>query len=403
MKKTASRWLAAGALVVIAGFPGLNALAYSHADAMLRFSDGGPRTTTPEQLGFLSRMKLLFAGVNIPRPASHRRPSELASDCRVLSLPGPRGITLASWYGDRGRETPLIILFHGYAAEKTSLLGEARAFLDLGTSVLLVDFRGSGGSSESYTTVGVHEAEDAAAAVRYARRRLSHRNVFLFGRSMGAAAILRAVHAHAIQPDGMILEAVFDTLLNTVRHRFRAMQVPAFPRRHGLAVARHEVEPPDLVFPAAGFEIAFQKGVKEGTLGSQSPQQPDEKAAQTGRIKLPKRPDVRLQAGQSALDGALQRVCIDRDRGPTGALEGSPDSAAETEFVHHLPVHAPLDPMFYQVGPVRQRTLVAQLLPVPEPLQVGARKVATNASSPSFSLQQRAKFSATRKSSAVAQ
>ena len=27
----------------------------------------------------------------------------------------------------------------------------------------------------------------------------------------------------------MILEAVIDTLLNTVRHRFRALQVPAFP------------------------------------------------------------------------------------------------------------------------------------------------------------------------------
>ena len=46
---------------------------------------------------------------------------------------------------------------------------------------------------------------------------------------MGAAAILRAVYAHAVQPDRIILEAVFDTLLNTVRHRFRAMEVPAFP------------------------------------------------------------------------------------------------------------------------------------------------------------------------------
>jgi len=46
---------------------------------------------------------------------------------------------------------------------------------------------------------------------------------------MGAAAILRAVHEHAIQPDAVMLEAVFDTMLNTVRNRFRAMQVPAFP------------------------------------------------------------------------------------------------------------------------------------------------------------------------------
>jgi len=229
MKKTAKRWLAVGTLVVVAGFAGLNALAFNHAGAILHFSDSGTRTTRPEHLGFPAKVKVLLSGVNIPRPASHGLPSELASDCRVLSVPGSHGISLASWYCNSGNGSPLVILFHGYAAEKTSLLGEARAFLDLGASVLLVDFRGSGGSSESYTTVGMHEAEDVAAAVRYARRRLSHGKVFLFGRSMGAAAILRAVHAHAVQPDALILEAVFDTLLNTVRHRFRAMQVPAFP------------------------------------------------------------------------------------------------------------------------------------------------------------------------------
>jgi len=229
MKKTAKRWLALGVLVLVAGFAGLNALAYSHASTMLRFVDAAPRTATPEQLGFRSKIKVLLSGVSIPRPAGHRRPAELAPDCQVLSVPGPSGIKLASWYCDRGKGTPVVILFHGYSAEKTSLMGEARAFLDLGASVMLVDFRGSGGSSESYTNVGVREAEDVAAALHYARRRLSHREVFLFGRSMGAAAILRAVHVHAIQPDGVILEAVFDTMLNTVRHRFRALQVPSFP------------------------------------------------------------------------------------------------------------------------------------------------------------------------------
>ena len=218
-----------GALILTAAFAGLNALAFNHAGAMLHFSDGGPRTTTPERLAFLARVEVLLTGVNIPRPVSHGLPSELAPDCRALSVPGPSGVALASWYCNRGNGTPLIILFHGYSAEKTSLLGEARAFLGFGASVMLIDFRGSGGSSESYTTVGVHEAEDVASAARYARQRLSHSNVFLFGRSMGAAAILRAVHEHAIQPDAVMLEAVFDTMLNTVRNRFRAMQVPAFP------------------------------------------------------------------------------------------------------------------------------------------------------------------------------
>jgi dipeptidyl aminopeptidase/acylaminoacyl peptidase len=229
MKRKAKRWLGIGALIVVAGFAGLNALAYSHAEAMLSFSDGGSRTTAPERLSLLARVEVLLTGVDIPRPVSDRLPSELAPDCRALSVPGPSGVTLASWYCNRGRGTPVVVLFHGYSAAKTSLLGEARAFLDLGASVLLVDFRGSGGSSESYTTVGVHEAEDVAAAVRYARAKLSHDNLFLFGRSMGAAAILRAVHAHGIHPDGVMLEAVFDTLLNTIRHRFRAMKVPPFP------------------------------------------------------------------------------------------------------------------------------------------------------------------------------
>jgi hypothetical protein len=128
MKKMAKCWLVVGALFVVAGFAGLNAFAYSHAEAMLRFSDGGPRTTAPERLGLLARVEVLLTGVNIPRPVSYGFPSGLAPDCRALSVPGPSGVTLASWYCNRGEGTPVVILFHGYFAEKTSLLGEARAF-----------------------------------------------------------------------------------------------------------------------------------------------------------------------------------------------------------------------------------------------------------------------------------
>ena len=101
----------------------------------------------------------------------------------------------------------------------------------MGVSVLLMDFRGSGGSSESYVTLGMLEAEDVAAAFRYARQHLAPTPspILLYGQSMGSAAILRAIYAHSIAPDAIILESVFDTLLGTIRNRFHAMGLPTFP------------------------------------------------------------------------------------------------------------------------------------------------------------------------------
>ena len=46
---------------------------------------------------------------------------------------------------------------------------------------------------------------------------------------MGSAAILRAIHELGVSPDAVILESVFDAMLGTVRNRFDAMGVPAFP------------------------------------------------------------------------------------------------------------------------------------------------------------------------------
>jgi len=146
-----------------------------------------------------------------------------------LTLATADGGTLSAWYCERGTATPLVIVFHGYAFEKTKLLPEAKAFLALGVSVLLVDFRGSGGSSGRATTVGVREADDVAAVVRYAKARLPHAATVLFGQSMGAVAILRAVSERAVAPDAVILEAPFDTLLDAVRNRFISMHVPPFP------------------------------------------------------------------------------------------------------------------------------------------------------------------------------
>lgn len=224
------KWVRIGAILMLAAAAAAyNVICYNQARAILRFSDGGERTASPERLGRWSKLKVFVFGVNVPRPETQWDPADFGLTMEMVSIPVDDNVTLAGWRSDAGREAPLVILFHGYAAEKSDLLHEARVLKDLGSSVLLMDFRGSGDSSEDYSTVGYHEGEDVAAVVAWARAEAPHSRLLLYGKSMGGAAILRAVHAEGVEADGLVVESVFDTLLNAVRHRFLSMGVPAFP------------------------------------------------------------------------------------------------------------------------------------------------------------------------------
>ena len=219
-------------ILFLAGFFVLNVLARRHAYAMLHYAPPtSPRTQKPEDLSRLAKLRVLLSGVHLPRPVDERPPSVLAPQAQALTIPSTAPITLSGWYASHDATSPLVIFFPGYSTEKTRLLLEARQLHAMGVSVLLMDFRGSGGSSESYVTLGMLEAEDVAAAFRYARQHLAPTPspILLYGQSMGSAAILRAIHAHGIAPDAIILESVFDTMLNTVRNRFNSMGLPSFP------------------------------------------------------------------------------------------------------------------------------------------------------------------------------
>jgi pimeloyl-ACP methyl ester carboxylesterase len=109
------------------------------------------------------------------------------------------------------------------------MLGEARVLHELGVRSILVDFRGSGGSDGMVTTLGWNEAEDVAAATVWARDQWPNEPLLLYGTSMGAAAVLRAIAVENVHADGIILECPFDSLLRTVGHRDQAMGLPSFP------------------------------------------------------------------------------------------------------------------------------------------------------------------------------
>ena len=223
------KWLATAALA-LATLAAANLLARHHARAMLRYAPpADTRTRPPERLAGAAKLRVLLRGVCLPRPFSPLGPDSLSPDAQAIAIDVPDGAVLSAWLAARGPDAPLAILFHGYSTDKTRLLPEARALLDLGCSVLLVDFRGSGGSSEAYATLGILEARDVLASIHRARSEIPHSRLLLYGQSMGAAAILRAIRHHGADPDAIVLEAAFDTMLNAIRHRFRAMRLPSFP------------------------------------------------------------------------------------------------------------------------------------------------------------------------------
>lgn len=207
----------------------LNFLAFAHAHSMTHFTAAGERTKGSEALSFFGKIKLLATGVRIPRPCNDATPESLGLPFSTHRFPSRDGIGLEAWLVPHPQSKGIVLLFHGYACCKGRLLPEAKAFHELGYTSFLVDFRGSGGSDGSATTIGYQEADDVAAAVRFVQSQWPEQPLILYGQSMGSAAILRAICTFRLRPTAAVVECPFDSLLATVRNRFRVMGLPAFP------------------------------------------------------------------------------------------------------------------------------------------------------------------------------
>ena len=175
------------------------------------------------------RARVLVTGINLPRPVNDRTPADIDLPFESHSVTTAHGIELEAWHVPHSNPRAVVVMFHGYGAAKAKLVNEARAFHELGCAALLVDFRGSGGSSGDATTLGVYEAADVAATFELATRIAPNCPRVLYGRSMGSVAILRAIAHAGVSADAIIIECPFDRLLGTVAHRFTAMGLPSFP------------------------------------------------------------------------------------------------------------------------------------------------------------------------------
>jgi alpha-beta hydrolase superfamily lysophospholipase len=204
-----------------------NALAYLHARAMTHFVTSG-QTTSPDGLGWADKLGVLVQGVRVRRPVNQGTPADAGLAFQTHRFAGGAG-PLEAWVIEARPRRGVILIFHGYSGSKSDFIEVARRLHEMGWTSVLVDFRGAGGSAGQDTSIGWHEARDVAAAVAWTRESLHEPAPVLYGFSMGAAAVLRAVAVEHVHPRAIIVESAFDRMLSTVENRFHNVGVPAFP------------------------------------------------------------------------------------------------------------------------------------------------------------------------------
>jgi esterase/lipase len=201
----------------------MNVVAYFHAYKFTHFSNNDlTKTRNAEELTSIDKIKTILFGINNPRPVNNITPFQ---EFETITLQSNK--LIECWSIKRDSVKGTVILFHGYGGQKSSMLGKSNEFIELGYNTLLVEFKGSGGSEGNQTTIGYKEAQEVKKCYDYLVSK-GERNIYLFGTSLGAVAILKSMSDYNIQPKGIIIECPFGTMYKTVCARFHTMKVPCF-------------------------------------------------------------------------------------------------------------------------------------------------------------------------------
>ena len=186
----------------------------------------------------------------------------------ALTLTASDGVRIQAWWYEveakTPAETPALLFFHGNAGDISHRTPIAEGILREGLSVLLLEYRGYGGSEGKPTEEGLHL--DALAGFDFVLGRVgSASRVFILGRSMGGAVAARLAADRT--PGGLVLESAFTSLEAMAGVLYPFLPSLLFRRLRGHYATKdwvQEVDAPllvihgtldELVPPAMGLEL----------------------------------------------------------------------------------------------------------------------------------------------------
>lgn len=130
------------------------------------------------------------------------------------------GTQLRGWLLKSSTPDRVVVMAHGYRGNRISdkpSLPTAKALVEKGFNVLMFDFRNSGLSDGSLTTVGALEKDDLLAAIHYVKNSgFGEKGIGLLGFSMGASTSLLAA-ADDPEVNALIVDSPFSDLTSYLK------------------------------------------------------------------------------------------------------------------------------------------------------------------------------------------
>jgi pimeloyl-ACP methyl ester carboxylesterase len=115
-----------------------------------------------------------------------------------------------------GSDQPVMIHLHGNSSNISANLGYAQNFHDMGLSVLLIDYRGFGQSSQRFPSEKI-VYQDVEAVWNYLvhEKKMNPQKIFIFGHSLGGAIAIELAVRHP-EIAGLIVESTFTSMREMV-------------------------------------------------------------------------------------------------------------------------------------------------------------------------------------------
>ena len=203
----------------------LNVIVMCHAYKFTHFYEPSEvvTKTDAEKTGWDKTKELLFGFNTIKQ-------KNIAPDStfKTVTITTADDFKLDAWYNTVPNAKGSVAMFHGHAGKKSGLLLEAASFREMGFNTLLVDLRAHGNSEGNTCTIGFNEGADVKAAYDYLQKN-GEKNIMLYGISLGASTITKAMNDYEITPSKIILEMPFGTLSEAVVGRVKMMGLPPQP------------------------------------------------------------------------------------------------------------------------------------------------------------------------------